>query len=204
MTFCHALPCKMRLSLGVVVDNGVRCFHLLAHSSQHQTALHFRSGHVQDEKRGEVRLLYDWRSVNQYVLVSSTLVGLATRYYFLSKGCCLVSVGRPLWREDGSAICSVITQCSESRRTRNHTLLSHLRLLQPGGPGSRIYNPQEQGGPVIPPGTGFPLHACVCYVLKSGLPRSNVRNCWNQVPWIPRPNTIQKCHCSQLEQLLWS
>jgi hypothetical protein len=25
---------------------------------------------------------------------------------------------------------------------------SHLRLLQPGGPGPHIYNPQEQGGPV--------------------------------------------------------
>jgi hypothetical protein len=76
---------------------------------------------------------------------------------FLSEICGLVSVGRPLWSEDGSAICSVITQWSKSRRTRNHTLLSHLRLLQPGGSGSRIYNPQEQGGPVIPPGTGFPL-----------------------------------------------
>jgi hypothetical protein len=66
--------------------------------------------------------------------------------------CALVSVGCPLWREDGSAICSVITQLSESRRTRNHILLSHLRLPQPGGPGSRIYIPQV--GPVIPPGTG--------------------------------------------------
>jgi hypothetical protein len=28
----------------------------------------------------------------------------------LSEICGLVSVGRPLWREDGSAICSVITQ----------------------------------------------------------------------------------------------
>jgi hypothetical protein len=73
----------------------------------------------------------------------------------LSEICCLVSVSRPLWREDGSAICSVITQWSESRRTRSHTLLSYLRLPQPGGPGSRIYIPQEQGGPVIPPGTGF-------------------------------------------------
>jgi hypothetical protein len=35
------------------------------------------------------KLLYDWRSVSQYVLVSSTLVGLATRYYFLSECCCL-------------------------------------------------------------------------------------------------------------------
>jgi hypothetical protein len=75
----------------------------------------------------------------------------------LSEICGLVSVGRPLWREDGSAICSVITQWSESRRTRSHTLLSHLRLSQPGGPGSRVYIPQEQGGPVIPPGTPFPL-----------------------------------------------
>jgi hypothetical protein len=32
---------------------------------------------------------------------------------------------------------------------RNHTLLSHLRLPQPGGPDFRIYIPQEQGGPVI-------------------------------------------------------
>jgi hypothetical protein len=75
----------------------------------------------------------------------------------LSEICCLVSMGRLLWREDGSAICSLITQWSESRRTRNHTLLSHLRLPQPGRPGSRIYIPQEHGGAVIPPDTGFPL-----------------------------------------------
>jgi hypothetical protein len=76
----------------------------------------------------------------------------------LSEICSLVSVRRPLWQEDGSAICIVITQWSESLRTRNHTFLSHLRLPQPGGPGSRIYIPQEQGGPVKPPGTGIPLH----------------------------------------------
>jgi hypothetical protein len=64
-----------------------------------------------------------------------------------------VSVGRPLIREDGPAICSVITQWSESRRTRSHTLLSYLRLPQPGGPVSHIYIPQEQGGPFMPPGT---------------------------------------------------
>jgi hypothetical protein len=75
----------------------------------------------------------------------------------LSDSCGRVSVGRPLWRENGSAICSEIIQCSESRRTHNHTLLSHLRVLQPGGPGSRIYIPQEQGDPVIPLGAGFPL-----------------------------------------------
>jgi hypothetical protein len=54
-------------------------------------------------------------------------------------------------------ICSVITQWPESHRTRNHTLLSHLRLPQPGGPGSRIHFTHGQGGHVMPPGTGLPL-----------------------------------------------
>jgi hypothetical protein len=75
----------------------------------------------------------------------------------LSESCSLLSVGRPLWRDDGSAVYSAITQWSESHRTRNHTLLSHLRLFQPGGPCSPIYISQEQGGPVIPPGIGFPF-----------------------------------------------
>jgi hypothetical protein len=35
---------------------------------------------------------------------------------------------------------------------------SQIRDSQPGGPGPRIYYiPQEQGGPVIPTGTGFPF-----------------------------------------------
>jgi hypothetical protein len=59
---------------------------------------------------------------------------------------------RPLWREEGSIVCSAITQWSESRRTRNRILLSHLRLPQPGGLGFHIYIPQEQRGPVKPPG----------------------------------------------------
>jgi hypothetical protein len=51
-----------------------------------------------------------------------------------------------------------ITQWSESCRIHNHTLLSHLRLLQPEGPDPSIYMPPEQGGQVIPTGTGF--HSC--------------------------------------------
>jgi hypothetical protein len=39
---------------------------------------------------------------------------------------------------------------------------SHLRLSKPGGPGSCIYIPQEQGGPVVPPCTGFPF----CHLLR--------------------------------------
>jgi hypothetical protein len=50
-------------------------------------------------------------------------------------------------------------QCSHSqdefRGTDDHILQFEIRDPQPGGPSPRIYIPQEQGGPVMPPGTGF-------------------------------------------------
>jgi hypothetical protein len=108
------------------------------------------------EAQAEVTLrLTVSQSVSQYVLVSSPLWTLWSDITSCLKVSVLFLLGRPLWREDGSAVCSLITHWSESRKTRSHTLLSHLRLPQPGGPGSRIYIPLEQGGPVIPPGTGF-------------------------------------------------
>jgi hypothetical protein len=59
-------------------------------------------------------------------------------------------------------VCNLLVQFavilgSKSRRTHDHILLSHLRFLQPEGPGPHIYIPQEHGGPDIPPGTGFPF-----------------------------------------------
>jgi hypothetical protein len=41
------------------------------------------------------------------------------------------------------------------RDSWSYFTVSDSRLPQHGEPGSRIYTPQEQGGPVIPPGTGF-------------------------------------------------
>jgi hypothetical protein len=54
-------------------------------------------------------------------------------------------------------LASAVILGSESRGTRDHFTVSDLSLPQPGGPGPRIYIPQEQGGPVISPGTGFPV-----------------------------------------------
>jgi hypothetical protein len=68
----------------------------------------------------------------------------------LSDNCILVSAGCPVWRENESAVCSAITQWSESSRTHNHTLLSHLR--PPIWRARFTYPPRC---PVIPPGTGF-------------------------------------------------
>jgi hypothetical protein len=56
-------------------------------------------------------LCYDRRSVGQSVLVESTHPGLTTRFLFpyeirnTSDSYVLDSVGRPLWREDGSVFC---------------------------------------------------------------------------------------------------
>jgi hypothetical protein len=61
------------------------------------------------------KLLYDWRSVSQAVcLCIEHPCGTCNQILLpvgilLSAICGLVSDGRPLWREDGSAICSVIT-----------------------------------------------------------------------------------------------
>jgi hypothetical protein len=52
-----------------------------------------------------------------------------TFFFPLPKNCFVLRLGRPLWREDGSAICSAICQWLQSRRTHNRTLKSHLRLL---------------------------------------------------------------------------
>jgi hypothetical protein len=105
------------------------------------------------------KLYCDRRSVGQFVWVSGPFWCPWPHFNFLCLTITfsLLHVGRPLWREDESVICSAITRLLEQRRTHNHILLSQLRLPQPGGPGLRIYIPQEQGGPVIPPGTGLPF-----------------------------------------------
>jgi hypothetical protein len=55
-------------------------------------------------------------------------------------------------------LASSVIRGSQSRVTRDHILLSQIRdSPKPGGPSPRIYMSQEQGGPVIPPGTEFPF-----------------------------------------------
>jgi hypothetical protein len=83
--------------------------------------------------KSKSKLLYDWRSVSQYVLVLGTPLGPMARFFFFLLFCRKIALlfvfGRPLWREEGAVICSAICQWSESRRFHNHTLLPHLRLL---------------------------------------------------------------------------
>jgi hypothetical protein len=113
-------------------------------------------------------LSYDRRSVGQSVLVPGTHLGPATNFSFTLK-CSLDNypvcyfVASSLTR---GRVCNLLLLVLanavplwfESRGTQNYILLPQfLRLPQPGGSSPRIYIPQEQGGPVILPGTGFPF-----------------------------------------------
>jgi hypothetical protein len=105
------------------------------------------------------RLFCDRRSIGQSILVPGPPLEPMTRFFtigYLRPSCC----GAPSLTR--GRVCNLLVQFaitlkSKSRRTHDHILLSRLRLPQPGRPGSCIYNLQEQGGPIILLGTGFPF-----------------------------------------------
>jgi hypothetical protein len=97
----------------------------------------------------KLKLYCDPRSVDQFVLVSGPLWDPWPDLNFLCLTITffLLHERYHLWQEDGSVICSAITHRLESRKTHNHILLSHLRLLQSGRPGPLTHISHEEGGP---------------------------------------------------------
>jgi hypothetical protein len=103
--------------------------------------------------RLKLKLSCGWQSVGQSVLVTGSHLEPTTRFLFsvwrLRVSWCVAPSLTRGW------VCNLLVQLllgSKSRRTHELISISHLRLPQPGGPSSRIYIPQEQGSPVIPPG----------------------------------------------------
>jgi hypothetical protein len=118
--------------------------------------------------------------------------------FFLPENCWFLDVGRPLWWEDGSVIysydcfCVLPEQSLSGPSTAELTtifccLLWHSPNLEAMSP---YYIPQKQGGPVTPPGTGFPF----CRLLRlTGLP-------WkysNQTPHGLYASEVQSIRTSQ-------
>jgi hypothetical protein len=114
----------------------------------------------------KLNLIYDRQSVGQFVLVSGAHLGPVTNLSFSFRQLRLCYFVAPFLTR--GRVCNLLVQLllgptraatlgSKSLRTHGHILLSHLRLPQPGGPGSRIYIPKEQGGPDISPGSAFPF-----------------------------------------------
>jgi hypothetical protein len=80
---------------------------------------------------------------------------------------------------------------SPLRLTTNNFIyftVSDSRLPQPGGPGPRIYIPQGQDYPVIPPGTGFPFRYILGLAGLGGGTRTRLHMClpndWTHQNWI--------------------
>jgi hypothetical protein len=97
---------------------------------------------TQINSRLKLKLIYDWRSVGQSVLVSGSHLETMTRFFCLSDDCGFLDVGAlSLTR---GWVCNLLVQLllglaravtlgSKSRRNHDHILLSHLRLPQLGG-----------------------------------------------------------------------
>jgi hypothetical protein len=106
----------------------------------------------------------DRRSVGQSVLVPGSQLKRMSKFLFPVWHLPVSWCGAPFLKRGWA--CNLLVQLllGPDRRvtlgskfilSRDHILLSHLSLHQPGRLGSRIYIPQEQGGPVIPLSTGL-------------------------------------------------
>jgi hypothetical protein len=113
-----------------------------------------------------VKSLYDWRfTENQFVMATSPL-RLTTSNFIFQLNTCRYSPYVTFYLTRGWVcrlqlpldLASAVILRFESRGTHDHILLSQIwDSPQPGEPGHCIYIPQEQGDPVISPGTGFPF-----------------------------------------------
>jgi hypothetical protein len=122
---------------------------------------------LQCPQKLKLKLNYDRQSGGQSVLVSGIRLGPRDQFFFLLeiffrqlRVCYFVAPSLTRGQVCNLLLLLVLTSAvplgPEPRGTKDHILLSQfLRLPQPGGPGPCIYIPQEQGGPDIPPGTGF-------------------------------------------------
>jgi hypothetical protein len=103
--------------------------------------------------------------------VSGTQLG-SLEQILITLSCGVVDVGAPTSKR--SLVAAGPYQCSHSWvQSPTRFLCQILRLPQPGGPGPHIYIPQEQGDPLIPPGTEFPF----CCLLQLAGPPCRYSNC---------------------------
>jgi hypothetical protein len=121
------------------------------------------NSHLKSESKS--KLCYDRWSVGQSVSLSSTHLEHKTRFYY-----CQRVAGLLMWGTVCDERTSLSFTIAAGPRQHSHSrvrvprnswpyfAVSDSRIPHPGGLGPRIYIPQEWGGPVIPPGTGFPFH----------------------------------------------
>jgi hypothetical protein len=134
----------------------------------------------------ELSISYGRRSVDQFVLVSGSLLGPMTRFYpypFFSDNCFVVvlPVGRPLWREDKSVTYSAIPDWS------GHwgPITIHYRLIWDRVPSSSpLTTRRDCGGGIL-----TRLHTGITRVeveveVNVDIRKKNKHTC--ELPWLGR------------------
>jgi hypothetical protein len=116
-----------------------------------------------DSKQSKSYLCYHRRSCGQYLSIRHSS-GAHDQIFvtLIQSGVCWCGTssltrGRVCSLQFRLGLASVVILGSESRDSWPYFTASNLGLPQLGGPGPRIYIPQEQGSPVIFLGTAFPF-----------------------------------------------
>jgi hypothetical protein len=112
----------------------------------------------------ESELLYDWRfTANHFVFATSTLSLTASNFIFQLNICgynpyVTFSLKRRwVYHLQLLLVLASAVILRSEWDSWPHLTVSESRLPQPGEAGPRIHIPHWKGGPVIPPGTGFPF-----------------------------------------------
>jgi hypothetical protein len=162
LLYCTAwqrLPTAKRLRLPCLTAFVLAGWHLNSWNSRAELASRVRA-----RVRVILRLAF---TANQFILLPSPLRLTAIIFCLHWTPAVIVPTSHPLWRQDGSVVYNCcwpsLAQSSSGPSPAGMMTIfpvSDSRCPQPSWrPGPHIYIPQEQGGPVIPPGTDFP---CRC------------------------------------------
>jgi hypothetical protein len=159
------------------------------------------------------KICYDRRWVRQSVLVSRTHLGPSTRFYYCQTVAGLLTRDPPPTRgwvcrlQLQLVLAKAVILGFQSRRIHDHILQSQIRDSHKQEHQVHVFFiPQEQGGPVIPPGTGFHFRRLL---LLAGLrwrylnpPPGGLTDCSNCLAYNISAQTAQKmpffCCCFQL------
>jgi hypothetical protein len=124
-------------------------------------------GALRSKSKSKSKLCYDGQSIGHFFLVSSTHLGLTTRFFLQSDRSWFVDVVRPLWWEDGSVVYNCCWPSpAQSFSSPSLSPAQSFSGLSPTGLMTTFYSLTFETLPtwrtsslyLYPPGTGWPSY----------------------------------------------